>query len=31
MRYAKPKEFEALKMLFGWGLMNSNILFLNNE
>ena len=31
MRYAKPKESEALKMLFGWGLLNSNIFFSNNE
>ena len=31
MRYVKPKDFGTLKMLFGWGLMNSNIFFLNNE
>ena len=31
MKYVKPKDFGTLKMLFGWGLMNSNIFFLNNE
>ena len=27
MRYAKPKESEALKMLFGWGLLRFIISF----
>lgn len=30
-RYAKPKEFETLKIMLESGLMNSGILFLDNN
>ena len=30
VRYVKTKESRTLKMLFGWSLINSNIVFLNN-